>query len=58
MKHVSEYEKALHEEIEKRLEEMEKPDFEFPQRFSKRDYLITAVVAVVCLVILIIGAYI
>lgn len=56
MQHESDYEQMLHEEIEKRLGKMEKPDYQFPQRFSKKDYFIVVAVSVFCLVMLIIGA--
>lgn len=39
----------LNAEIEKRIEEMEKQDYQFPERFSRKDYIITTVVAVLCL---------
>lgn len=48
----------LNNEIEQRIEEMEKEDYEFPRRFSKTDYIITAVVATVCLIMIICGAFI
>ncbi len=39
----------LNAEIERRIEEMEKQDYQFPERFSRKDYIITTVVAVLCL---------
>lgn len=44
--------------IEHRIEEMESKDYEFPKRFSKRDYIVTAFVAVICLAAVIAGAFI
>lgn len=49
---------ALNEEIEKRIEEMERDDYEFPRRFSRLDYIVTAVVAVVCLALIICGGFV
>lgn len=48
----------LNNEIERRITEMEREDYEFPRRFSKTDYIITAVVAVICLAFVIGGAFI
>ena len=48
----------LNAEIEKRIEEMEKPGYEFPRRFSKVDYIATVTVAFVCLALIIAGAFI
>ena len=39
----------LNAEIERRIEEMEKTNYQFPERFSKNDSIITTVVAVLCL---------
>ncbi|MGN0587442.1 MAG: hypothetical protein ACI4JF_09160 [Oscillospiraceae bacterium] len=52
------YEEKLNAEIEKRISEMEQSDYVFPKRFGKRDYIILAAVAAVCLVMIIVGAYI
>lgn len=52
------YERKIDEETEKRISEMEKPDYVFPERFSKRDYIITALVAAVCLAAVIAGGFI
>ncbi len=49
---------ALNEEIERRIEEMEREDYEFPRRFSKADYTVTAVIAVICLIMVICGAFV
>lgn len=54
---MSEYDEMLNTEIENRLREMEKPDYEFPQRFSKIDYIVTAAVIGVCLIAVIAGAF-
>ena len=48
----------LNNEIARRIAEMEREDYEFPRRFSKTDYIITAVVAVICLAFVIGGAFI
>lgn len=43
--------------IEERISEMESDNYEFPQRFSKTDYIITTVVVLFCLAFVIGGAY-
>lgn len=48
----------LQTEIEKRIIEMENDDYEFPRRFSKKDYIITGIVALICLSLIIAGAFI
>ena len=50
--------KSLDEEIEQRICEMEKTDYEFPRRFSKKDYIITGIVVFVCLGLVIADAFI
>lgn len=52
------YEKLLTEEIESKITEMESQSYEFPERFSKKDYILTAVVILVCLLGVICGAFI
>ncbi len=52
------YEKLLTEEIESKITEMESPDYEFPTRFSKKDYIFTVIVILVCLAGVIAGAFI
>jgi len=52
------YEKLLTQEIETKIAEMESPAYEFPTRFSKKDYIFTAVVILVCLAGVIAGAFI
>lgn len=53
-----EYEARFMEEVELKIKEMEKDSYEFPKRFSKKDYLVTAVVLLVCLAGVIGGAFI
>lgn len=48
----------LNAEIEKRIDEMEQPGYEFPRRFSRTDYISTFTVAFICLVLIIAGAFI
>lgn len=48
----------LHKEIENRISQMESESYEFPRRFSRGDYIFTAVVAVICLAAIIGGAFI
>lgn len=52
------HEEKIDREIEKRILEMEKSDYEFPKRFSRKDYIITVAVIIVCLAAIIAGAYI
>ena len=53
----TDYENKLDMEIEKRINLMESQNYLFAKRFNKVDYIITAIVAVICIVILIFGAY-
>lgn len=53
----AEYEKRLTEEIESGIREMESETYEFPKRFSGKDYVFTAVVILLCLVGVIYGAF-
>ncbi|MDF2674809.1 MAG: hypothetical protein K0R09_3077 [Clostridiales bacterium] len=46
----------LDKEIEKRISIMESGEYSFAKRFSRKDYIITAVVIILCMIILIIGA--
>ena len=48
----------LQNEIENRISRMEDPGYEFPVRFSKKDYIFTAAVALICLAAVIGGAFI
>ncbi len=52
------YDKLLTEEIESKITEMESATYEFPARFSKKDYIFTAVVILLCLAGVIGGAFI
>lgn len=52
------YEEKLNKEIENRICEMESDEYEFPERFGKRDYIALGTVVIVSLFMLIIGAYI
>ena len=52
------YEERLTEEIESKIQEMESPSYEYPNRFSKKDYIFTAVVILLCLAGVISGAFI
>ena len=52
------YELHFMDEVEKRISEMEKETYEFPKRFSKKDYIVTIIVIFVCLVGVIGGAVI
>ena len=52
------YESRFMDEIEKKILEMEKESYEFPKRFSKKDYIATAIVILICLAGVIGGAFI
>jgi len=56
-KKETDYEKQLNSKIEERVSRMESPGYRFAARFSRRDYLLTSIVAVICLAFLIAGAY-
>lgn len=49
--------KAIDEETEKRIDEMENGEYKFPDRFLKKDYEIAACAALFCLAMLLIGAF-
>ena len=48
---------ALYDEIEQRIVQMESNDYLFPKLFSKKDYMVVVLVVVVCLVLIILGAF-
>lgn len=48
----------LQSEIESRISQMESENYEFPRRFSCKDYIFTAIVAAICLAAIIGGAFI
>ena len=48
----------LNNEIERRIEVMEAEDYEFPRRFSKKDYIFATIVGILCLAFIIGGAFI
>lgn len=47
----------VEEELINRIELIESPDYEGAKRFSRKDYIATAIIAVVCLAIVIAGAF-
>ena len=49
------YETRFLDEVEKKISEMEDESYEFPKRFSKKDYIVTAIVILVCLAGVIFG---
>ena len=51
----TEFEARLDEETEARIAQMERPDYPFPRRFSRRDYLLWGVVTAVCLLLTVLG---
>ena len=52
------YETRFMDEVEKKILEMENESYEFPKRFSKKDYIVTAIVILICLVGVVAGAFI
>ncbi len=59
MKNINDnYETRFLDEVEKKISEMEKESYEFPKRFSKKDYIVTAIVILICLAGVIWGAFI
>ena len=48
---------ALEQEILKKIEEMESPEYQFPKRFTKGDYTAAITATLICLAILIGGAW-
>lgn len=52
------YETDFMDEVEKRISEMENESYEFPRRFSKKDYIVTAIVILICLAGVIGGAFV
>ena len=53
----TELERILNEETEARIAQMERPDYSFPERFSRKDYLLWGVVTGVSLLFVILGAW-
>ena len=52
----AEYEAQLNRETERRIAGLERPDYPFPKRFSRRDYLVWAAVALAWLGVILLGA--
>lgn len=50
-------ENKMEQMIEQRIEIMEQADYAFPQKMAKKDYVIVALVCLICFVMLILGAY-
>ena len=46
---------AFERQLEERISAMEQPGYDFPARFSRKDYISVAIVAAVCLVLIVIG---
>ena len=51
------YEAAFMEKLENTISEMENESYEFPKRFSAKDYIVTGIVIFVCLIGVILGAF-
>lgn len=57
MKEQNNYDEKLDAEIEKRIAEMEDPNYVFPKRFGRKDYIAVGATVLFCLASVIIGAY-
>lgn len=55
---AEQFEEQFMREVENRIQKMENESYEFPKRFSKKDYIVTAIVIFVCLAGVIGGAFI
>ena len=53
---MSDEKRTLEEQAREKIEEMEAPDYEFPERFPKRDYIYVIAGLVISAAALIIGA--
>lgn len=45
------------DELKRRIELMNKNSYVYPKAFSKRDYIFTAIVALICLAFIVGGAF-
>lgn len=57
MKKGASSQETLEQAIETRIQEMEDPDYVFPKRFHRWDYLSVAGTALVCLLLILLGRY-
>ena len=46
---------AFEQQLEERIAAMEQAGYQFPARFSRKDYISVAIAAAVCLVLIVIG---
>lgn len=46
---------AFEQQLEERIAAMEQPGYQFPVRFGRKDYIAVAIVAAVCLVLIVMG---
>ena len=46
---------AFEQQLEARIAAMEQPGYQFPARFGRKDYIAVAIVAAVCLVLIVMG---
>ena len=47
----NDFESELNAEVTRRLAMMEEPDYEFPERMRKGDFVVAGAIAAICLVI-------
>lgn len=50
-------ENEMKKKIESRINEMENPNYEFPKRMDKKDYLVAISMMIFCFVMIILGYY-
>lgn len=50
-------EELVDREVIDKIETMERDNYVFPKRFSKRDYIFLAVFVIICLALVIMGAW-
>ena len=55
--YMANFEKEFNEELEKRINEIENPNYEFPKQLNKFDYLMILIVVLLCFVGIVLGAF-
>ena len=55
--YMTNFEKQFNEELKKRIEEIENPNYEFPKKLNKFDYFLVVGVVIICLIGIILGAF-
>ena len=47
----NDFERELNEEVTKRLAMMQEPDYEFPARMPKKDFIIAGIIMAICFIV-------